>query len=151
MRYDHDCSISDDTICHDLVSPSDTIQIRLDRIVPIGSTMVFRPATVITMEVPDLGRCGTRVYVLMRSSQTDTPCCDRMRLWSCCLSQSPSRIPPISATIGQEGNIYSQTDYRLHCVCQDLLRLTLDGWLRMGLLPPPPQGNFADISYLVEN
>ena len=27
----------------------------------------------------------------------------------------------------------------------------LDGWLRMGLLPPPPLGNFADISYLVEN
>ena len=26
----------------------------------------------------------------------------------------------------------------------------LDGWLRMGL-PPPPLGNFADISYLVEN
>ena len=26
----------------------------------------------------------------------------------------------------------------------------LDGWLRMGLLPPP-LGNFADISYLVEN
>ena len=26
MRYDHDCSISDDTICHDLVSPSDTIR-----------------------------------------------------------------------------------------------------------------------------
>ena len=25
----------------------------------------------------------------------------------------------------------------------------IDGWLRMGLLPP--QGNFADISYLVEN
>ena len=25
----------------------------------------------------------------------------------------------------------------------------LDGWLRMGLLPP--LGNFADISYLVEN
>ena len=27
----------------------------------------------------------------------------------------------------------------------------IDGWLRMGLLPPPPLGNFADISYLVEN
>ena len=27
--------------------------------------------------------------------------------------------------------------------------LQLDGWLRMGLLPP--LGNFADISYLVEN
>ena len=28
----------------------------------------------------------------------------------------------------------------------------IDGWLRMGLLPPPPPlGNFADISYLVEN
>ena len=26
----------------------------------------------------------------------------------------------------------------------------IDGWLRMGLLPPP-LGNFADISYLVEN
>ena len=25
----------------------------------------------------------------------------------------------------------------------------IDGWLRMGLLPP--LGNFADISYLVEN
>ena len=25
----------------------------------------------------------------------------------------------------------------------------VDGWLRMGLLPP--LGNFADISYLVEN
>ena len=30
---------------------------------------------------------------------------------------------------------------------------TIDDWLRMGLLPPPPPplGNFADISYLVEN
>ena len=27
---------------------------------------------------------------------------------------------------------------------------SLDGWLRMGLLPPP-LGNFADISFLVEN
>ena len=27
--------------------------------------------------------------------------------------------------------------------------LILDGWLRMGL--PPPLGNYADISYLVEN
>ena len=27
----------------------------------------------------------------------------------------------------------------------------IDGWLRMGLLPPPPIGNFADVSYLVEN
>ena len=26
----------------------------------------------------------------------------------------------------------------------------IDGWLRMGS-PPPPLGNFADISYLVEN
>ena len=26
----------------------------------------------------------------------------------------------------------------------------IDGWLRIGLLPPP-LGNFADISYLVEN
>ena len=26
----------------------------------------------------------------------------------------------------------------------------IDGWLRMGLLPPP-LGNFADISYVVEN
>ena len=32
-----------------------------------------------------------------------------------------------------------------------LLRIlfVIDGWLRMGLLPP--LGNFADISYLVEN
>ena len=27
----------------------------------------------------------------------------------------------------------------------------VDGWLRMGLLPPPHLGNFADISYLVDN
>ena len=33
-----------------------------------------------------------------------------------------------------------------------LSRGIIDGWLRMGLLPPPPRlGNFADISYLVEN
>ena len=30
-----------------------------------------------------------------------------------------------------------------------LEKLLIDGWLRMGLLPP--LGNFADISYLVEN
>ena len=30
------------------------------------------------------------------------------------------------------------------------VRCGIDGWLRMGLLPPP-LGNFADISYLVEN
>ena len=30
-----------------------------------------------------------------------------------------------------------------------IIPLILDGWLRMGLLPP--LGNFADISYLVEN
>ena len=32
------------------------------------------------------------------------------------------------------------------CVKKNAL---IDGWLRMGLLPP--LGNFADISYLVEN
>ena len=30
-----------------------------------------------------------------------------------------------------------------------LEHIQVDGWLRMGL--PPPLGNFADISYLVEN
>ena len=36
-------------------------------------------------------------------------------------------------------------------ISSDLIHLpnVLDGWLRMGLLPP--LGNFADISYLVEN
>ena len=33
----------------------------------------------------------------------------------------------------------------------DRQTVIIDGWLRMGLLPPPPLGNFADISYLVEN
>ena len=36
----------------------------------------------------------------------------------------------------------------LHII--DKLGQFIDGWLRMGLLPPP-LGNFADISYLVEN
>ena len=30
------------------------------------------------------------------------------------------------------------------------ININIDGWLRMGLLSPP-LGNFADISYLVEN
>ena len=39
-------------------------------------------------------------------------------------------------------------------LCVTSKDLELDGWLRMGLFPPPPPpplGNFADISYLVEN
>ena len=32
----------------------------------------------------------------------------------------------------------------------ELILQLVDGWLIMGLLPPP-LGNFADISYLVEN
>ena len=36
-------------------------------------------------------------------------------------------------------------------ILQEHSLLHIDGWLRMGLLLPPPLGNFADISYLVEN
>ena len=39
----------------------------------------------------------------------------------------------------------------LHCLIKAHLYGVKDGWLRMGLPPPPPLGNFADISYLVEN
>ena len=86
--------------------------------------MGCRSDAIITIRVSNLGYCGTRMYVLMRSSQTDTLCCDRIRLWSRCLPRSPSRIPTIWASIGPEGYINSQTDYRLHCVFQDFLRLT---------------------------
>ena len=51
--------------------------------------------------VPDLGRCRTRINVLMRSSGTDTLCCDRIRLLFRCLLRSQSRIP----TIWPEGYI----------------------------------------------
>ena len=62
--------------------------IRSDKIVPIESTMGCQSHTIITIGVPDFGRCGTRIYiyVLMLSSRTDTLCCDRIRLWSRCLS-----------------------------------------------------------------
>ena len=73
--------------------------IRLDRIVPIKATIGIKPVTISTIEVPDSGRCGTRIYVLMRSSRTDTLNCDRIGLWSRCLSRSPSRIPTISARV----------------------------------------------------
>ena len=33
--------------------------------------------TIITIGVPNLGRCGTRIYVLMRLSGTNTLSCDR--------------------------------------------------------------------------
>ena len=121
MRYDHHCSIFYDTICHELVSHSDTFgQDFPDRVHDGG-----RPDTTSMIEVPDLRRGGTRIYVLMRSSRTDTLCCDRrIRLWSRCLSRCPSRIPTIWATIGPERYIYSPTDYWLHCVFQGLPRLT---------------------------
>ena len=66
--------------------------IRLGRIVLINSTMGCQSDTFITIEVPDWGRCGTRIYVLMRSSRTDAICCDRILLWSRDLSRSRSRI-----------------------------------------------------------
>ena len=50
-----------------------------------------------------------RIHVLMLSSRTDTPCCDRIRLWSRCRSRSPSgiHVPMFWATIGPEGYIYN--------------------------------------------
>ena len=41
------------------------------------------------------------------------------------------------------------TDGHKQCSIINLQDVIIDGWLRMGLLPP--LGNFADISYLVEN
>ena len=43
----------------------------------------------------------------------------------------------------------SEKYFRFACFINCLVLFLIDGWLRMGLLPP--LGNFADISYLVEN
>ena len=52
MQYEHDCSISDDKICHVLVSPSDLIRYVWTGLSRSGAMMRCRPDTIITIEVP---------------------------------------------------------------------------------------------------
>ena len=149
MQYDHNWSISGDTICQDLFFRSDTITYVWTGLFRSSPRWRCQSVMIITVGVPDSGLCGThmnirsdalclsltshqqlRSYgdgatayslirrtdeagdrtcdpwftrqvtyplhhsgsVLMLSSQTDTLCCDRIRLWSRYLSGSRSWI-----------------------------------------------------------
>ena len=120
MRYSHDWSISGDTICHDLVSRSDTIRyvpIGLSRLSPRLGPDLTRSSRSGSPIWDDLVRADTFGYVPIRSSRTDALCCDRIRLWSRCLSRLGSRVITISATIGPR-RVYLQTmDFVTPWVC----------------------------------
>ncbi len=113
MRYGHDWSISGDTICHDLVSRSNTITyvpIGLSRSSPRLGLDLTRSSRSGSPIWDDLVRADTFGYVPIRSTRTDALCCDRIRLWSRCPSRSRSRGITIWATIGPR-RVYIQPDW----------------------------------------